>query len=368
MKLFFSEELTNDGRQKEFDYVKLLAIVFMILIHMWEECTDINLSVLPKGFFNNFLQFCAGPLAAPIFMTAMGVGIPYSKHSTSRDFFKRGVNIFVLAYVLNFLRDALPYVIFVAINHEFDLDYFLFMLLNGDILQFAGLSFMLIALFIKLNLSVLVMSCIALFMQLFGFILATNFPVDTNMTYILGLFYKTENMCFPLLQWFIYPCFGILLATYLRHVIDKDKFYKVILIAGASILTVYSITLYMHEYKVAYVYSLARDFYYNQEFIKTLFIVLTIIVELSIIHFLFGRRDYSKIDSLAAFAGKHLNKIYIVQWLLIGWLSNTLYYCFDMNLEPATSFCIGLLIIVLSFVIVKEYVLIKAKNTRKHDH
>lgn len=366
MKLFFSEELTNDGRQKEFDYVKLIAIVFMILIHMWEECTDINLSVLPKGFFNNCLQFCAGPLAAPMFMTAMGVGIPYSKHSTSRDFFKRGVNIFILAYVLNILRDALPYVIFVGINHEFDINYFLFTLLNGDILQFAGLSFMLIALFIRLNLSALVMTCIALVMQLFGFFLATNFPVATNMTYVLGLFYKTENMCFPFLQWFIYPCFGILLATYLRHVIDKDKFYKVVLIAGATILTVYSITLHLHEYKVAYVYSLARDFYYNQEFIKTLFIILTIIVELSIIHFLFGRHDYSKIDSLAAFAGKYLNKIYIVQWLLIGWFSNILYYCFDMNLEPAMSFSIGLLFIVLSFVIVKVYITIISKNTRKH--
>lgn len=365
MKLFFSEELTNDGRQKEFDYVKLIAIAFMILIHMWEECTDINLSVLPKDFFNNFLQFCAGPLAAPMFMTAMGVGIPYSKHSTSHDFFKRGVNIFALAYGLNILRDVLPYIIFAGMNHEFDMDYFLFLLLNGDILQFAGLSFMLIALFIKLNISVLVMTCIALLMQLLGFILATNFPINTNMTYVLGLFYKTENMCFPFFQWFIYPCFGIFLATYLRHVIDKDKFYKVILIAGASILTVYSISLHMHGYKVAYVYSLARDFYYNQDFLKTLFIILTIIVELSIVHFLFCRRDYSKIDSLAAFAGKHLNTIYIVQWLLIGWLSNILDYCFDMSLEPAMSLSIGLLFIVLSFLIVKGYILIKSKNTRK---
>ena len=368
MKLFFSEELTNDGRQKEFDYVKLIAIVFMILIHMWEECTYINLSVLPKGFFNNFLQFCAGPLAAPMFMTAMGVGIPYSKHNTSSVFFKRGVNIFVLAYVLNILRGALPYVIFAGMNHEFDIDYFLFMLLNGDILQFAGLSFMLIALFIKLDLSVLAMNCIALLMQLLGFILATFFPVETNMTYVLGLFYKTEKMYFPFLQWFIYPCFGIFLATYLRHAINKDKLYKVILIAGASILTVYSITLHINGYRDAFVYSLARDVYYNQDFIKTLFTGLTIMVELSIVHFLFGRRDYSKIDSLAAFAGKHLNNIYIVQWLLIGWLSNILFYCFDMKLKPAMSLSVGLLIIVLSFAIVRGYVLIKSKNTRKHDH
>lgn len=362
MNLLFSEEPTNGGRQKEFDYAKLIAIAFMILIHMWEECTNIELSALPKGFFNNFLQFCAGPLAAPMFMTALGVGIPYSKHCTPSDLFKRGMNIFVLAYVLNILREALPYFIFSEINHNFDTDYFLLMLLNGDILQFAGLSFMLLALFIKLNLSPLVMTCIALFMQLLGFFLSINFPVDTNVAYLLGLFYKTTDMCFPFLQWFIYPCFGIFLATYLRHVINKDHFYKVILTVGASILTVYSISLYINGYKVVYVYSLARDVYYNQDFIKTLFIVLTIMVELSIIHFLFGRRDYPKIDSLAAFAGKHLNTIYIVQWLLIGWLSNILYCCFDLRLEPAMSLCIGVLFIVLSFIIVKGYIFIKNKG------
>ena len=361
MKSFFSEDPTNVGRQKEFDYVKLIAIAFMILIHMWEECTDINLSVLPKGFLNNFLQFCAGPLAAPMFMTAMGIGIPYSKHCTPIDLFKRGVNIFILAYVLNILRDVIPYTIFAGVHHEFDVDYFLFNLLNGDILQFAGLSFMLISLFMKLDLPVLVMNCIALLMQLVGFLLATYFPVNTNITYVLGLFYKTEDMCFPLLQWFIYPCFGIFLATYLRHVINKDVFYKTILIVGASLLTVYSISLHINGYKVAYVYSLARDVYYNQDFIKTLFSILTIIVEISIIHFLFCRRDYSKLDSLAAFAGKYLNTIYIVQWLLVGWLSNILLYCFNTELEPAVSLYIGVLFIVLSFVIVKGYIFIKNK-------
>lgn len=362
MKLFFSQDLTNVGRQKEFDYVKLIAIAFMILIHVWEECTHINLSILPQGLLHNSLQFCAGPLAAPMFMTAMGIGISYTKNCEPKVLFKRGVHLFLLAYVLNILRDAIPYVIFAGIHNEFDINTFFFQLLNGDILQFAGLSFMLIALFMQLNLSVLIMNCIALFMQLLGLFLAAYFPIDTNMTYILGLFYKTGNMCFPFLQWFIYPCFGILLATYLRHVTDKDIFYKAMLIIGATLLAVYSVSLYINGYNLPYVYSLAKDVYYNQDFIKTLFSILTIFVEISAVHFLFCRREHTKLDGLAAFAGKYLNSIYIVQWILVGWLSNVLDYCFDLKLEPAVALCVGVLYIVLSFVIVKVYTNIKSRR------
>ncbi len=362
MKLLLSENPTNIGRQKEFDYIKLIAITAMVLIHMWEECTNINLEILPKGIFHNLLQFCAGPLAAPMFMTAMGIGIPYSKHCTPKDFLKRGIHIFILGYILNFFRDALPYALFACTHGAFDIDEFLFDLLTGDILQFAGLSFILIALLMQLNIPVLVFNCIALIMQLIGFYLATNCPVDTNLMYVLGLFYKSENMCFPLLQWFIYPCFGILLATYLRHVIDKDATYKALLIICGTLLTVYAVSLHINGYNVQYVYGLAKDVFYNQDFLKTFFSMLTIIVEISIVHFLFCRREYARLESLAAFAGKHLNTIYIVQWLLVGWTSNILSYSLGFNLEPAVSLSIGALYIVMSFLIVKGYLSIKKKN------
>lgn len=359
MKLLLSEDPSNVGRQKEFDYVKLFAIAFMVLIHMWEDCTNINLNVLPKGFLNNLLQFLAGPLAAPMFMTAMGIGIPYSRHCTPKDFLKRGIHIFILAYVLNFFRDALPYTIFASIHHDFSIYEFLYELLNGDILQFAGLSFMLIALFMQLNISVPAMNSIALFMQLIGFYLSNNYPVDTNIKYVLGLFYKTDGMCFPFFQWFIYPCFGILLATYLRHIVDKDVIYKALLIICGTLLTIYAASLQINGYNVQYIYSLAKDDFYNQDFLKTLFILLAIIVEISIVHFIFCQSEHAKLDNLAGFAGKHLNTIYIVQWLLVGWTSNIIDYYKDSRLDPTVSLPIGVLYIILSFLIVKGYLHIK---------
>lgn len=359
MKLLVSETPTNVGRQKEVDYIKLIAIIAMVLIHVWEECTNIDLDVLPKGVLNNSLQFSAVFLGAPMFMTALGIGIPYTKNCTSEAFFKRGIRLFALAYILNFFRDALPYAIFAITYQRFNFGEFLYLLLTGDILQFAGLSFMLIALLIQLKIPVLIMNCIALVMQLIGSCLANYFPIDSNIRYILGLFYKTSGMCFPLLQWFVYPCFGFLFATYLRHITNKDAAYKALLATGAAVLTAYAASLYINGYNLQYIYSLAADVFYNQDFIKTFFVILAIIIEIPTIHFVLCRRKLVKLEMLAAFSGKHLNTLYIVQWLLVGWTSKILCFCFERKFEPAVSLIVGALYVVLSFVIVKAYLHIK---------
>lgn len=365
MKILFSEDLTNVGRQKEFDYIKLITIVVMVLIHMWEYCTNINLEVLPKGFFHNLLQFLAGPLGAPMFMVAMGIGVLYSKNSTPRALFKRGINLFVIAYVLNIFRFVIPYTFFAIANRTFDMDTCLSVLLNGDILQFAGFSFMLIALFMHLNLSVLVINGIALFMQLVGFYLSRNCPIDTELKYVLGLFYKTQDMSFPLLQWFIFPCFGMLFATFLRHAIDKDALYKALLKICGTLLIVYTFSLSLNEYNVQYVYGLAEDVFYNQDFIKTLFTLLAIIVEIVTIYFLFCKREFAKLDKFAAFAGKNLNAIYIVQWLLVGWTAS-IFNALGIRFEPVISLSFAVIYLILSFIIVKGYLYIRSNIKSKY--
>lgn len=364
MRILFSEDLTNVGRQKEFDYIKLFTIAVMVLIHMWEECTNINLEVLPNGFFHNLLQFLAGPLGAPMFMTAMGVGVLYSKNSTPKALFKRGIHLLILAYVLNIFRTFLPYTVFACAARTFDKEIGLLELLNGDILQFAGFSFMLIALFMHLNLSVLAINGIALFMQLVGYYLSVHCPAATNLTYVLGLFYKTPGMTFPLLQWFIYPCFGMLIAAFLRHTVDKDALYKVLLKICGTLLAVYAFSLSFIGYNVQYIYGLAEDVFYNQDFIKTLFTLLAIIVEIAVFHFVFCKRDFPKLEKIAAYAGKNLNTIYIVQWLFVGWTACVI-KVFGSRLKPAVSLSIGVLYIILSFIIVEGYLHIKKKLTAK---
>ena len=140
----------------------------MVLIHVWEELTKINLAVMPEGFMHNMLQFCTGPLAAPMFMFSMGVGMMYSSHTAPKELFRRGINLFITAYLLNFFRSGFVYILYSIFKKSFSASMFLYLNLNGDILQFAGLSFMLVALLKKLKMNVLHMTGIAFIMQIAG--------------------------------------------------------------------------------------------------------------------------------------------------------------------------------------------------------
>ena len=92
----------NTKRQVEFDYIKTLAIFFMVIIHVLEEISTYGAyEVIPAGFWENLIEFGAGPLAAPAFMFAMGVGIIYSRHNEPSELFRRGVRLLILAFGLN---------------------------------------------------------------------------------------------------------------------------------------------------------------------------------------------------------------------------------------------------------------------------
>lgn len=361
MELYISKEEVNSGRQKEFDYAKMVAIIFMVLIHVWEELTKINLDVMPEGFMHNMLQFCAGPLAAPMFMFSMGVGMMYSSHTTPKELFRRGVNLFITAYLLNFFRGGLAYILYAIYKKSFSLNMFLYLTLNGDILQFAGLSFMLVALLKKLKLHVLHMTGIAFMMQIAGVYLGRLFATEGNVVFFLGLFFKVPKMDFPLLQWFIYPCAGMLYANYLKHINNKDAFYKIIFGVCSVILISYGISLHFNNYDLKSIYALAGDVYYNQDFIKSSFNLIVLLFELSAFYMIFCRTTYKAIDALAGFASKNLNTIYIVQWILVGWTSLPI----GRTLHPTFAICLGLAYIVLAFAITKIYIGIKKGSIQK---
>ena len=70
----------NTGRQLELDVAKVFAILFMVTIHVHEEMSVVNYYwARSDNAFRFILEFLGGPLAAPVFMFAMGVGMVYTK-------------------------------------------------------------------------------------------------------------------------------------------------------------------------------------------------------------------------------------------------------------------------------------------------
>lgn len=92
----------NTGRQQEVDMARVLAIVTMVFIHVF-EIIEPHLEF--EEWFHCVIEFIGGPLSGPVFMTAMGIGMAYSNRQEAPLFARRGVFPIAQGYWLNLLRD-----------------------------------------------------------------------------------------------------------------------------------------------------------------------------------------------------------------------------------------------------------------------
>lgn len=356
MKLFLSEEKTNLGRQREIDYAKVIAIFFMVLIHVWEELSYFDcFETVPEGFWHNLLQFGAGPLAAPLFMFAMGVGICYSSHRSPEEFAKRGIQLFLIGYALNFCRNGIYYAIYCRTHGIWNLNELVYLSFNGDILHFAGLTFLLVAFFKKCRMSVLTMGGVAVVMQIAGYLLSQYVPVSEGWSYIIGHLYYAENCCFPLLQWFVYPAAGIIFAKYLRHITGKDDFYRSVMGISAVLLLGLCSALSFAGYNIQNFYILTGDIYYQQEFFHSIFTLLVILIELSLLYFITKNINVKAINNTVNYISSRLNNIYIIQWMLVGTASFVVMMADLDDLKAGPAILVGIVFVVLSVLISRLY-------------
>ena len=366
MVITLSDEKTNLSRQKEFDFAKAIAIVFMVIIHVYEEMCDIDavLCDYPHGALDNILQFISGPLAAPVFMFAMGTGMIYSKHRTPKEFAKRGLHLFITSYVLNIARSAFL-MLFLDRHNTEEIIYEIF---NIDILQFAGLAFLLVALLKKLNIPVVGMGGIAIIMQVIGNLLSAHIDVtQSNLQYFLGLFfYTSEVSCFPLLLWFIFPVFGVIFAAYLQHVKEIEKFYQHLTFFGVAGLIGLCFALNFYGFNLKNFYALYEDMYYQQNALSFIFCLFVIATELSLFHYIKKVIHIEKLEKALLYLSKNLNTIYIIQWLIIGNISTILYApAVDYLFDKTYSVPIGIGIFIISVLIFMLYSKIKTSRMAK---
>ena len=97
MNTIFSQEETNTGRQREFDYLKGIFMLFIYLIHAFQATMSPEDPII-QGIY--------------IFIFVMGVGTVYSKNASPAEFVKGGVRMIAYQYLNNLAYVAallLPY-------------------------------------------------------------------------------------------------------------------------------------------------------------------------------------------------------------------------------------------------------------------
>ena len=319
---YISSERVNTGRQYEIDCVKFFAVIFMVCIHTYEQLSSYDYhNYLPTGFFRNAIEFLGGPMAAPVFMFAMGAGMVFTRHSSPKDFIKRGFKLLAMGFLLNFFRESLLEILGnLILKMDYSFEYIADGFLNIDILHFAGMTFLAAGLMKKAKINSKAMLVIGILFQAVGiwFSRLTFSSVITGN--LLGLLFPTgEKVAFPLSLWCLYPFLGILFGEYLQKVLNKEKFYRILIITGSVVSVAMISCLLFIGYDIRLIYALCDNSYYHQNFIGVIFIIPFVVLSLGISYFLFKKTSQTKFGVFISFCSKNLNMIYIIQWLLIAW-------------------------------------------------
>ena len=313
----FAQDKINDGRQMELDIAKGLAILFMINIHVLWLFTDF---AIYESAFAALVYFMGGPPAAPVFMVAMGVGVVYSRRDNWQYFFRRGLLIMVIGYLLNLFRFLIPFLIALEFNlihpgeieASFEYSNLLMIFMEVDILQFAGLSLLFIALLKKIKLPVVVYPLVAIVFAMLNFFVRDIQVSNTFFNSLLGLFWGSGlNSSFPFFIWIFYPLLGVFFGSFLIRCKSKNKLY--LLTAVISLLI-----LFLSAPRAVYLLSDDIFKYYHHDIFGNFMITGFVFFWLSLLYFV-GKIIPGIIKNGLKYMSRKITHFYIIHWLLIGW-------------------------------------------------
>lgn len=344
------------NRVKELDLTKaFIIIISMIGIHTLCHLADYE--VLSSSVTANVLNILATAWGSPVFMFCMGVTLGFSRHQNPSDWLHRGIHLITIGMVLNILRWG-PYAYTAHATDNPELLKGVAMIFNVDILQFAGLAFMLLALCKRLKMSALGILVLSIVMNVIGTVLTASelFTSSYPMNQVLGFFYHTPTVsCFPLLNWFIFVAAGNVMGKIYRESDNPDKAFRYIIPVCGAIAVV-------HQYLsitggTSFFKTLENDWeYYNMITPDAICIAFGVAPFMLGVFHLVAKVTPDKWMKVLGYPSRHINQFFCVSWVWIMWG-----YCFLYQIAPATTIADFVLRWLIIFALTTTTVLIYNK-------
>ncbi len=229
-----ADEPVNCGRQLDVDIAKAEMVLMLPFIHCIIECTTDE--GLNSGIPYLFDTIIGGPFSAPMYLFAMGIGLVYSRKVKFEQQIKRGLTLIGIFYLSNTCRFLIPYLIGYKISgdREHFIDPLLYRWLGNDVLLFAGLAIIAIAIFRRFDLKSSTMIAIsavsALACSVIGEIDTGSAMGNTFLGYFIGTDDATGYVIsdFPFFNWLVMPVCGFAFGKVLIRVKNKPAFYRII--------------------------------------------------------------------------------------------------------------------------------------------
>ena len=296
-------------RSQQADLLKGIAILLMIQVHILELFASDSVS---KSSIGNILMFLGGPPVAPIFALFLGYYMAASSKTLTQHLI-RGFKIIGLGMLLNL---ALNFNLIISvINGLFQIDLLPY-IFGIDILQFAGLSIIIIAI-LKKTLEknrIIAMMLIAVPAFLSYFLMNDN-PESVMLKYLTSPFFGSCSWSyFPLFPWLSYPLIGFSFFHFKKNINPK------IFSSGRCKIIVgflFILFLIFTIQKAVFISSHLHLYYHHGPF----FMIWTICFLAFYSYFIFQADDIfgeNKFFKYLKWLGKNVTMIYVIQWIITG--------------------------------------------------
>ena len=346
----FSKDPINTGRQNYIDTAKTFSIIFMVLVHVALYCCDLQSMPIQAYIIEIIL---GGIYAAPVFMFCMGIGISYSRSGSDPSLLaKRGCKLYLQGILLNIVRSLVIGFLAALIYKRRDLiTASISNALLLDILFFAGISFLLIALLKKLKLSEMMIFVIAIAMSVIGSFLNGATIQNPILEFVVSHFIHTNYQwvlgCNPLFTWFIFPAGGMLFGKLLKNCTDIKKLFRILTPVSTALTVIYlGYSIGSHRSFYAGLTEEAQFIFKSMPTIDGIGILFVIISFIGICWFITGLLAQNTVNRFIN-TSNNITGIYVIHWLIL----NTFIYFIIMPLgllPGITVYPIGFALFIVS--------------------
>jgi hypothetical protein len=234
---YFASDKVNVGRQPEIDFLKAFCILCMIVLHIYEDCVS-----EPNGILYELLEKICSFTGAATFMICMGIGMCYSRQQDSKSYLIRGLELLTVGQFLNLLRNAIPNLIAYWFTGKQIFIANSLLVIQADILTFAGFAFLFMSLLKKLNVSALGALITGFILNVAVIPLLSSVPEPSNflLSQLMAFFVITKaEAFFPFTSYFIFVAFGYFIGGKYPFIADKKGLSKIIFLVCTPIIVLY---------------------------------------------------------------------------------------------------------------------------------
>ena len=345
-------------RFSELDVVRAIALLFLPVIHVYEEMELIGtLSAEALSSCEWVLALCV--FAPSVFMICFGANLFFAKEKSPAEYAKRGLKFLLIGVGLNVARLLLPSFISLAMGKPGRVMNAVNNILACDIYDFVGAFLLVFALFKKLRLSGFAMLLVSMLMLLLNTVIP---PVQLEgcLAFFLGRFlYVDETSCFPLLSWTVFPvlgfCFG---KIYRSFQTEKDRRRFVLRVLLFSCVLYCAIFFTFRSYGLnpnLIVLSPANS--YITDYGNVLMLVCIAGMMIGLVYLAYMKWPESRPVKALRKLSSVIMPFYLIQWVIICWMEE-LMVAFDFpqgGIGVGTYYVLSLGITLVTLILAKLF-------------